>query len=86
MVRERDLNPQLEILGVLCTFTEQTNVSRDVQQQLRQYFPQQVFETVIPKNISLEEAHSHHTHVFQHAPSSKGAEAYMALVKEILAR
>lgn len=86
MVRERDLNPRLEIMGVLCTFTEQTNVSKDVQQQLRQYFPQQVFETVIPKNISLEEAHSHHTHVFQHAPNSKGAEAYMSLVKEILAR
>lgn len=86
MVKENDLNPDLQMLGVLCTFTDSTNVSRDVQEQVRQYFPGQVFETTIPRNVSLEEAHSNHTHVFGHAPSSRGAEAYMALVKEILAR
>ena len=86
MVKETDLNPDLQVLGVLCTFTDTTNVSRDVQAQVRQYFPGQVFETTIPRNVSLEEAHSNHTHVFGHAPTSNGAKAYMALVKEILAR
>lgn len=83
MVKGNDLNPELDILGVLCTFTDNTNVSKDVQEQVRQYFPGQVFETTIPRNVSLEEAHSNHTHVFDYAPTSNGARAYLELVKEI---
>ncbi len=86
MVRQTGLNPNLDILGVLCTFSERTNVSRDVENQLRGYFGELVFQTVIPKNVSLEEAHSAHTHVFDHAPNSAGARAYKALVQEVLAR
>ncbi|MDP2965178.1 MAG: ParA family protein [Pelolinea sp.] len=86
MVKQTKLNQDLEILGVLCTFYERTNVSRDVEKQLRDYFGGQVFKTTIPKNISLEEAHSNHTHVFGYAPKSQGADAYKALVKEVLAR
>lgn len=86
MVKQTQLNPQLEILGVLCTFSDRTNVSRDVEKQLRQYFDDLVFNTVIPKNVSLEEAHSSHTHVFEHAPNSVGAQAYRALVQEIIKR
>ena len=86
MVKQTQLNPDLEILGVLCTFSERTNVSRDVEKQLREYFGERVFEAVIPKNVSLEEAHSNHTHVFEYAPNSKGARAYKALVKEVVSR
>jgi len=86
MVKQTQLNPDLEILGVLCTFSERTNVSRDVEDQLREYFGDRVFGTVIPKNVSLEEAHSNHTHVFEYAPNSKGARAYKALVKEVVSR
>jgi chromosome partitioning protein len=86
MVKQTQLNPDLEILGVLCTFVERTNVSRGVESQLRGYFGDLVFETVIPKNVSLEEAHSNHTHVFEYAPNSKGARAYRALVKEVMSR
>ncbi len=86
MVKSNQLNPNLEIMGVLCTFVENTNVSRDVNNQLRAHFGDLVFETMIPKNISLEEAHSRHTHVFNHAPNSAGAHAYKELVKEVLAR
>jgi chromosome partitioning protein len=86
MVRQTQLNPNLEILGVVCTFWDRTNVARDVVTQLRNHFGELVFETAIPKNISLEEAHSNHTHVFDHAPTSAGAQAYKALVKEVLAR
>jgi chromosome partitioning protein len=86
MVKQTQLNPQLEIMGVLCTFSERTNVSRDVEEQLRRYFGDLVFTTVIPKNVSLEEAHSSHTHVFEHAPNSVGSQAYRALVQEVITR
>ncbi len=86
MVKQTQLNPDLNILGVLCTFSDHTNVSRDVEKQLREFFGDLVFKTVIPKNISLEEAHSRHTHVFDHSPRSVGALAYKAFVKEVVAR
>jgi chromosome partitioning protein len=86
MVKQTQLNPNLEILGVLCTFWDHTNVARDVAKQLRNHFSDLVFDTVIPKNVSLEEAHSNHTHVFDYAPTSQGALAYRALVKEVISR
>ena len=86
MVKQTQLNPNLDILGVLCTFSDTTNVSRDVEKQLRSHFGELVFQTRIPKNVSLEEAHSNHTHVFAHAPTSTGAQAYRALVKEVINR
>lgn len=86
MVRSTQLNPDLKILGVLCTFADRTNVSRDVEAQLRQYFGDLVFHTPIPKNVSLEEAHSNHTHVFDYAPHSAGAVAYKHVVQEVVRR
>jgi len=86
MVKQNRLNPDLEIMGVLCTFMDNTNVSKDVDRQLRDHFGNLVFETTIPKNVSLEEAHSRHTHIFDYAPNSAGARAYKKLVKEVLAR
>jgi len=86
MVRTTQLNPDLTILGVLCTFTDNTNVSRDVQAQVQLHFGETVFKTAIPKNIKLEEAHSNHTHIFHYAPKSLGAKAYKDLVKEVLQR
>lgn len=86
MVRQNQLNPALQIMGVLCTFVDNTNVSKDVNNQLRAHFGDLVFETAIPKNVSLEEAHSRHTHVFDYAPNSAGARAYKELVKEVLTR
>jgi chromosome partitioning protein len=86
MVKQKQLNPDFEILGVVCTFSERTNVSKDVEEQLRKHFDDLVFNTTIPKNVSLEEAHSNHTHIFEYAPTSAGARAYKALVKEVLAR
>lgn len=83
MVKQAQLNPALDILGVLCTFSDRTIVSRDVEKQLRKHFGDVVFKTVIPKNVSLEEAHSNHTHIFEYAPNSAGARAYKALVKEV---
>lgn len=86
LVQQNQLNPALSVLGVLCTFTENTNVSRDVRSRLSQHFGELVFKTDIPKNVSLEEAHSNHKDVFNFAPRSAGAIAYKALVKEVLSR
>lgn len=86
MVKQNQLNPNLEIMGVLCTFVDNTNVSKDVNTKLREHFGDLVFDTTIPKNVSLEEAHSRHTHIFEYAPNSAGAHAYKELVKEVLAR
>lgn len=86
MVKQTQLNPNLEVMGVLCTFSDRTNVSTDVEKQLRDYFSDKVFQTTIPKNVSLEEAHSNHTHVFDYAPTSAGAIAYKSFVKEVIQR
>lgn len=86
MVKETQLNPGLKILGVLCTFTDNTNVSRDVRNEVRKHFGELVFDTHVPKNIKLEEAHSNHTHVFGYSPGSTGARSYKKLVQEILQR
>ncbi len=86
MVKQTQLNPKLDILGVLCTFIDHTHVSQDVEKQLRDYLGNLVFAATIPKNVSLEEAHSHHTHVFEYAPNSKGALAYRTFVEEVSTR
>ena len=86
MVKQIRLNPTLEIIGVLCTFVDNTNVSKDVITKLREHFGDLVFDTTIPRNVSLEEAHSRHTHIFDYSPNSAGARAYKELVKEVLAR
>jgi chromosome partitioning protein len=86
MVKQAQLNPHLEIMGVVCTFSDRTNVSTDVEKQLREYFGDLVFRTAIPKNVTLEEAHSNHTHIFAYSPNSAGAIAYKSLVKEIIKR
>lgn len=86
MVKQNQLNPALAIMGILCTFADNTIVSRDVNTKLREHFGDLVFNTAIPKNVSLEEAHSRHTHIFAHAPTSAGARAYRDLVKEVLSR
>ena len=86
MVREKELNPDLQVRGILCTMIDKkTNVSEDVEKLLRNYFGEQVFTTTIPKNVTLEEAHSRKMSVFDYQPNSPGAKAYNRLVDEILA-
>jgi chromosome partitioning protein len=79
------LNPQLEIAGVLMTmYDERTNLSRQVVEEVRSVFGDQVFHTVIPRNIRLGEAPSHGLPIFLYDIRSKGAEAYLDLAKEFL--
>jgi chromosome partitioning protein len=81
------LNPRLAISGILLTmFDDRTNLSRDVAQELRRHFPAQVFETIVPRNVRLAEAPSHGLPILQYDIKSRGAEAYLALARELLRR
>jgi chromosome partitioning protein len=81
------LNPDLDIEGVLLTmFDERTNLGQQVARDLREFFKEKVFETVIPRNIRLGEAPSHGKPVILYDVKSKGAEAYLALAREFLKR
>jgi len=75
----------LIIRGVLLTmFDGRTNLSNDVVKEVRRYFPDQVFETIIPRNIRLAEAPSYGQPISYYAPNSPGAAAYAALAREVL--
>lgn len=81
------LNPELEIGGLLRTMYDPRNtLSQQVSAQLEQHFGAKVFTTLVPRNIRLAEAPSYGVPALVWDPSSKGAQAYMALTEEILAR
>jgi chromosome partitioning protein len=81
----RNLNPGLEIEGILLTmFDDRTNLTHQVAQDLRDYFGSQVFKTVIPRNIRLAEAPSHGKPIIIYDIKSRGAESYLELAKEIM--
>jgi len=77
----------VKILGLLLTFVEdRTNLSRQIQHQMREYFGDLVFDTVIHRTVRLAEAPSAGESVLTYSPESRGAAEYMALAKEITAR
>ena len=81
------LNPALDIDGVLLTmFDERTNLGHQVANDVRGFFKQKVFRTVIPRNVRLGEAPSHGLPVLLYDPKSRGAEAYLNLAREVLER
>jgi chromosome partitioning protein len=81
------LNPALDIEGVLLTmFDERTNLGQQVANDVREFFKEKVFRTVIPRNVRLGEAPSHGMPVIMYDVKSRGAEAYLALAREVLAR
>lgn len=86
LVRE-ELNPELRIGGVLLTmYDPRTNLAKQVAQEVRSFFGEQVFETIIPRNVRLSEAPSFGMPVALYAPKSSGAEAYESVANEVLAR
>ena len=81
------LNPALDIAGVLLTmYDERTNLGQQVATDIRAFFQDRVFSTVIPRNIRLGEAPSHGMPAILYDAKSRGAEAYVALAREFLAR
>ena len=81
---KRNLNQRLTIRGVLLTmFDARTNLSREVEDEVRQHFPK-TFQTVIPRSVRLAEAPSHGAPIQQYDPGSAGARAYEALADEFI--
>ena len=79
------LFPELVVRGVVLTmFDSRTNLANDVVAEVNGHFPNQVFKSVIPRNIRLAEAPSYGLPISAYAPASVGAQAYEALAKELL--
>ena len=86
LIRER-LNPQLAIDGILLTmFDTRNSLSHQVSDEVRRHFPEQVFRTVIPRNVRLSESPSHGIPAALYDPASKGAQAYIDLARELTER
>ncbi len=86
MVRE-ELNRGLKVGGVLLTmFDPRTNLSHQVAQEVRSFFGERVFRTIVPRNVRLSEAPSFGLPIALYAPKSTGAEAYAAVAEEVLGR
>lgn len=82
----RHLNPGLEVEGVVLTmFDPRTNLSIQVVDEVKGYFGNKVFRSIIPRNVRLSEAPSHGLPITIYDPRSRGAEAYRELAKEVLA-
>ncbi|MGB7490925.1 MAG: AAA family ATPase [Thermoanaerobaculia bacterium] len=80
-------NPRLSIAGILLTmYDERTNLSKDVANEVRRHFANRVYETIVPRNVRLAEAPSHGKPIFAYDIKSRGAQAYLALAREVLQR
>ena len=83
LIRER-LNPTLAIEGLLLTmFDPRNKLCHQVVEEVRQFFPHQLFDTVIPRNVRLSESPSHGLPVVLYDPSCRGAQSYRELAQEI---
>lgn len=84
---QQDLNPALKIEGILLTMYDgRNNLSKLVAQEIQGAFPEETFNTIIPRNVKLSESPSHGKPIITYDISSKGSEAYFGLAKEIIAR
>ena len=76
-------NPQLELLGIALTmFDNRNSLSQQVQTEIKNYFGDKLFSTIIPRNVRLAEAPSYGRTIYEHDRWSKGARSYKALAKE----
>lgn len=84
---KKGLNPELSIFGVLMTmFDGRTQLANQVEHEVRSYFGDTVFKTVIPRNVRLSEAPSYGQSILEYDKRSKGAEAYHKLSREVISR
>ena len=80
------MNPNIEIEGVLATMYDgRTNLSIMVLDEVKKYFPDKVYKTVIPRNIRLSEAPSYGEPILKYDVTSKGSKAYIELAREVIA-
>ncbi len=84
---QRELNPRLTVAGMLLTMHDgRTRLAQDVEREVREHFPELVFDTVIPRNVRIGEAPSFGKPVIHHDPHCAGADAYFEFAKEVAAR
>lgn len=84
---QRSLNPELKVEGILLTMYDgRTLLAGQVRDQVKRYFQEFLVETIIPRNIRLSEAPSHGQPVILYANRSRGANSYVDLAREIIAR
>lgn len=87
MMAQKTLNPNLDIEGVLLTMLDsRTNLGFEVVEDIRKYFKERVYNTIIPRLVRLTEAPSHGKPIVAYDPKSKGTEAYLNLAKEVIER
>ena len=87
IVHKKNLNPTLNIEGVLLTMLDlRTNLGTEVSQEVRKYFKEKVYDVAIPRNVKLSEAPSEGLNIFDYDPHSEGAKAYAKLAKEVVNR
>ena len=85
MYTQSNLNPNLSIEGVLLTMLDaRTNLGLEVVEEIRSYFKDKVYNTIIPRLIRLTEAPSHGKPIVAYDPKSRGSEAYLNLAKEVI--
>jgi len=85
MYTQQNLNPNLAIEGVLLTMLDaRTNLGLEVVEEIRSYFKDKVYNTIIPRLIRLTEAPSHGKPIVAYDPKSRGSEAYLNLAKEVI--
>lgn len=81
------LNPKLDLEGILLTmYDPRNNLSKEVYKQVREYFRDKMFKSIIPRNVKLSEAPSYGVPIISYDIRSKGAESYIELAKEILSK
>jgi len=84
-VRDSLDRPQLSVRGILPTLVDHTKAAKEIVRTLYEHFPQEVFHTVIPKNVKVEEVYGQSATLYDYAPRSKGAQAYERFVDEVMA-
>ena len=87
MWAQRSLNPALDIEGVLLTMLDsRTNLGLEVVEEIKTYFKERVYNTIIPRLVKISEAPSHGMPILAYEPNSRGTEAYLNLAKEVIER
>ena len=84
---QRELNPRLTVAGMVLTMHDgRTRLAQDVEREVREHFPDLVFDAVIPRNVRVGEAPSYGVPVIRHDPHCSGSVAYLKLAREVAAR
>ena len=84
---QQNVNPNLRLTGIVMTmFDPRTKLSEQVVEEVRKYFGDQVYDTIIPRTVRLSEAPSHGKPVLLYDITSRGATSYLELAKEIIRR